>query len=61
LSTGTLFLYGIAVSQDRDDLIGQRDAARDHTAGTRGNGNRSAGDVPIATSSPAVTGKGRTP
>jgi hypothetical protein len=42
-----------AVSQDRDDLIGQRDAARDHTGGTRGNGNRPAGDVPTATSSPA--------
>src|SRR4249919_4003173 len=28
-----------AVSQDRDDLIGQRDTAREHTASTLGNGD----------------------
>jgi hypothetical protein len=47
-----------AVSQDRDDLIGQRDAARDDTARTRANGTRANGsspadDVPTTTSSPA--------
>jgi len=47
-----------AVSQDRDDLIGQRDTARDYTASTLGNsngnsnGNSPVGDVPT-TSSPA--------
>ena len=41
-----------AVSQDRDDLIGQRDTARAYTAGTPGNGtsgsdpHRGAGDAP---------------
>src|SRR5487761_1633078 len=32
-----------AVSRDRDDLIGQRDAARDYTAGPHANGSSPAG------------------
>ena len=42
-----------AVSADRDDLIGQRDAARDRTGSTHVNGSSPAGDVPATTSSPA--------
>jgi uncharacterized membrane protein YciS (DUF1049 family) len=42
-----------AVSQDRDDLLGQRDAARDRAASTHVNGSSPAGDIPAATSSPA--------
>jgi hypothetical protein len=42
-----------AVSQDRDDLLGQRDAARDRAASRHVNGSSPAGDVPAATSSPA--------
>ena len=42
-----------AVSQDRDDLIGQRDAARDHTVSTVDNSDSPADDIPATTSSPA--------
>ena len=42
-----------AVSRDRDDLLGQRDAARDRTDSTHVNGSSPAGDVPASTSSPA--------
>ena len=42
-----------AVSQDRDDLIDQRDAARDHTVSTVDNGDSPADDIPATTSSPA--------
>ena len=42
-----------AVSQDRDDLIDQRDATRDHTVSTMDNGDSPADDIPAATSSPA--------
>jgi len=42
-----------AVSQDRDDLLGQRDAARDRAASTHVNGSSPPGDIPAATSSPA--------
>ena len=35
-----------AVSQDRDDLIGQRDAARAYTASTLGNGTPAATQIP---------------
>ena len=42
-----------AVSQDRDDLIDQRDAARDHTVSTVDDGDSPADDIPATTSSPA--------
>jgi uncharacterized membrane protein YciS (DUF1049 family) len=42
-----------AVSQDRDDLIGQRDAARAHTASTLNDGDSPADDIPATTSTPA--------
>jgi gas vesicle protein len=42
-----------AVSQDRDDLIDQRDAARDHTVSTVDNGDSPADDIHATTSSPA--------
>ena len=42
-----------AVSQDRDDLIDQRDAARDHTVSTVDNGDSPADDIPATTSSSA--------
>ena len=42
-----------AVSQDRDDLIDQRDAARDHTVSTADNGDSPADDIPATTSTPA--------
>jgi hypothetical protein len=42
-----------AVSKDRDDLLGQRDAARDRIASAHVNGSSPAGDVPATTSSPA--------
>jgi hypothetical protein len=42
-----------AVSQDRDDLIDQRDAARDHTVSAVDNGDSPADDIPATTSSPA--------
>ena len=42
-----------AVSRDRDDLIDQRDAARDHTVSTVDNGDSPADDIPATTSSPA--------
>ena len=42
-----------AVSRDRNDLLGQRDAARDRTDSTHVNGSSPAGDVPASTSSPA--------
>jgi hypothetical protein len=42
-----------AVSRDRDDLLGQRDAARDRAASMHVNGSSPAGDIPAATSSPA--------
>ena len=42
-----------AVSQDRDDLIDQRDAARDHTVSAADNGDSPAGGIPATTSSPA--------
>jgi gas vesicle protein len=42
-----------AVSQDRDDLIDQRDAARDRTVSTVDNGDSPADDIPATTSSPA--------
>ena len=42
-----------AVSRDRDDLIDQRDAARDHTISTVDNGDSPADDIPATTSSPA--------
>jgi hypothetical protein len=35
-----------AVSQERDDLIGQRDTARAYTAGTPGNGTTGSGAAP---------------
>ena len=42
-----------AVSQDRDDLIDQRDAARDHTVSTVDNGDSPADNIPATTSTPA--------
>ena len=42
-----------AVSQDRDDLIDQRDAARGHTVSAVDNGDSPADDIPATTSSPA--------
>ena len=42
-----------AVSQDRGDPIGQRDAARAYTAGRVDNDDRPAGDIPVTASSPA--------
>ena len=42
-----------AVSRDRDDLIDQRDAARDHTISTVDNGDSPADDIPATTSTPA--------
>ena len=42
-----------AVSRDRDDLIDQRDAARDHTVSAVDNGDSPADDIPATTSSPA--------
>ena len=42
-----------AVSQDRDDLIDQRDAARDHTISTVDNGDSPADNIPATTSTPA--------
>jgi uncharacterized membrane protein YciS (DUF1049 family) len=42
-----------AVSQDRDDLIDQRDAARAHTASTLDDSDSPADDIPATTSTPA--------
>ena len=42
-----------AVSQDRDDLIDQRDAARDHTVSAVDNSDSPADDIHATTSSPA--------
>jgi hypothetical protein len=43
-----------AVSQDRDDLIGQRDAARAYTASTLGNGTPSSDPDPSPAGQPAA-------
>jgi len=42
-----------AVSQDRDDLIDQRDAARDHTVSAVDNSDSPADDIHATTSAPA--------
>ena len=43
-----------AVSQDRDDLIGQRDAARAYTASTLGNGTPSSDPTPSPAGQPTA-------